>query len=200
MKNILFDLGGVLIDIDINKTVIKFSELLSFEISDYKELMNNPIFKNYEIGKISSSEFLKELHKLSDNKVSKETFADAWNSMIINVPKNRISLVEKLRESKNLYVLSNTNELHVNYFNKMIPGYNSLNPLFDKVYYSHEIGFRKPKKEAFEFVIKDSRIEPKETLFLDDNEDNIITAKGLGFQTYLIKNDEDLSNLHHLFI
>ena len=200
MKNILFDLGGVVIDIDINKTLNKLSQLLDNKVDDYKELMNNPIFKKYEIGQISSDEFLNELHKLSDFKASKDNFADAWNSMIIKVPTNRIKLIEEIRKNKKLYVLSNTNELHVNHFNKMIPGYDNLDKLFEKVYYSHEIGYRKPKKESFEYIINDSKIIANETLFLDDNEDNIITAKNLGFKTYQIKDDEDLANLHHLFI
>ncbi len=200
MKNILFDLGGVVIDIDINKTVNKLSQLLNITVENYKELMNNPVFKKYEIGEISTDIFLEELHKLSNYNSSKEQLADAWNSMIINVPDNRIKLIEELNKTKNLYVLSNTNELHVNHFNKMIPGYDNLDKLFKNVYYSHKIGYRKPKKEAFEYVINDCKILPNETLFLDDNEDNIITANKLGFKTYQIKNDEDLANLHHLFI
>ncbi len=200
MKNILFDLGGVVIDININKTLNKLSQLLDNKVDDYKELMNKPVFKKYEIGQISSDEFLVELHKLSDFNARIEDIADAWNSMIIKVPVNRIKLIEELGDNKNLYVLSNTNELHVNHFNKMIPGYDNLDKLFEKVYYSHKIGYRKPKEESFQYVINDSKIIPSETLFLDDNEDNIITAKNMGFKTYQIKDDEDLANLHHLFI
>lgn len=196
VKNILFDLGGVIIDIDVNKTAREMALALGLEDnSSSDDLLNHKIFKQYETGTINSTEFVQALKNMADKEVNESQIIKAWNAMLLHIPEERIKLLEKLKRENRLFVLSNTNELHINQFNSMIPGYSNLTELFEKVYYSNEIGYRKPTKEAFNVVIKEVSIDPSETLFIDDNIENIKAASEMNFQTLLVERDKDITQL-----
>ncbi len=196
VKNILFDLGGVIIDIDVNKTAREMALALGLEDnSSSDDLLNHKIFKQYETGTINSTEFVQALKNMADKEVNESQIIKAWNAMLLHIPEERIKLLEKLKRENRLFVLSNTNELHINQFNSMIPGYSNLTELFEKVYYSNEIGYRKPTKEAFNVVIKEVSIHPSETLFIDDNIENIKAASEMNFQTLLVERDKDITQL-----
>jgi len=157
VKNIIFDLGGVLLNIDFNLTKQAFIKLGVNDFDKYHSHANQ------------------------------ERIIDAWNAMLLDFPIKRKELLTKLKQKFTLFALSNTNETHLKAFHKIIQkniNETSLNNLFHKHYFSNEIGYRKPDSQAFKFVLKDSGINPSETLFIDDTLENILAAKKLNFKTY----------------
>jgi putative hydrolase of the HAD superfamily len=199
-KNIIFDLGGVIVDIDINSTINALKQTLNLPPdTEPLKIMELSVFHQYETGTINSSEFINRLSQLSGTKVDPDLVIKAWDAMLITIPKKRIKLIEHLSGRFRLFVLSNTNALHAKKFESMVPGYKNLSQLFEKVYYSHLIGYRKPQAKAFMAVIKDSGIQPSETLFVDDLEANITMAQQLHFQTLQVNNGTDITELmNHL--
>lgn len=192
---IVFDLGGVIVDLDIDKSRNQLSSLLGIEQPQlYYSNHHIPLFSDYEIGNISSTEFVDGLLKQSVNGTTRENIISAWNSMLVDIPVRRVKMLEKLGESYRLFVLSNTNSIHVDRFENMAPGYNKLSELFESVYYSHLIGYRKPDKRAFEAVVNGSKLEVAKTLFIDDLEANIDAAALLGFKILHIKSGMDVAD------
>ena len=198
IKNILFDLGGVILDIDVLATLKQFYELgFSSDFLQYPLNMNTDIFYKYEIGKIDTKQFRDEIRKKTGVEMTDDAFDQAWNAMIVRVPEERTALLNVLAKRYNLYMLSNTSALHAPVFEKMYidAAGITMHEAFTKIYYSFEIGCSKPDHEAWEFVIKDAKIQPEETLFLDDSIHNIKASQELGFQAIHIHERTNLMNL-----
>lgn len=198
IKNILFDLGGVILDINVQATFKRFYELgFPAELMQYPQSMTTDLFFNYETGKINTETFRDEIRKKSGIQVSDEEFDEAWNVMLLRVPEERTALLKVLSKRYNLYMLSNTCTLHAPVFEKMYKEAAgiSIYDAFTKIYYSFEIGWHKPDLEAWEYVIKDAGIKPQETLFLDDSIQNIKASQELGFQAIHIHERTNLMNL-----
>jgi len=197
-KNILFDLGGVILDIDIQATFKLFYELgFPSELINFLDSMTTDLYFKYGTGKLSTEEFRDEIRKASGVEMSDQVFDNAWNAMLVGFPKERIELLNVLSKRYKLYMLSNTSALHVKIFEKMyfdVAG-ESIHNLFEKIYYSHEIGWHKPDREAWEYVIRDAGIKAEETLFLDDSIHNIKASQELGFQAIHIHERINLMNL-----
>ncbi len=198
IKNILFDLGGVILDIDVQATLKRFYELgFPSELLQYPNNMTNDLFFKYETGKIGTNEFRNEVRRITGLDVSDEELNAAWNAMIVRIPVKRIQLLDKLKGRYELYMLSNTSPLHAPVFEQMYleAAGSPMKDLFKKVYYSFEIGWHKPDAEAWEHVISDAGIVPQETLFLDDNIHNIKASQELGFQAIHIHERTSLTDL-----
>lgn len=197
-KNILFDLGGVILDINIQATLKRFYELgFPPELLQYPESMQTDVFFKYQTGKLDTEEFRNEIRRSTCVEMGDEEFDEAWNAMLVGIPRERTRLLKVLSKRYKLYMLSNTSEMHVKVFEKMyfdVAG-ESMHDVFEKIYYSHEIGLHKPDREAWEYVIKDAAILPEETLFLDDTIYNIKASKELGFQAIHIHERTTLMNL-----
>jgi len=197
-KNILFDLGGVILDINIQATLKLFYEMgFPSEMLQFPNSMNTDVYFKYQTGKLDTGQFRDEIRKTSGVDMTNQALDDAWNAMIVRFPKERVELLKVLSKRYNLYMLSNTSALHVQVFEKMfldLAG-ESMHKIFKKIYYSHEIGWHKPDKEAWEYVIKDSGIKAEETLFLDDDIHNIKASQELGFQAIHIHERTHLMNL-----
>jgi glucose-1-phosphatase len=197
IKNIIFDLGGVIIDIRYNDTIEQFKKLgfNNFE-TIYNLIKQNHIFDLLETGKILPQAFRAELKKYQDH-LTDEQIDLAWDAMIGEMPANYIPLLKKIRQKYRTFLLSNTNAIHIDYFNRYLKqkfGYNPLPEMFEQTYYSHEIGCRKPDTSAFEFVLKNAGLKPSETLFIDDLEANINAAQTLGIHTVHLVN-QSIQNL-----
>ena len=197
-KNILFDLGGVILDIDVQATLKKFYELgFPSELLQYPLNMTTDLFYRYETGKIDTVGFRDGIRHISGVEVSDEELDDAWNAMIVRIPEKRTTLIKQLSERYDLYMLSNTSPLHAPVYERMyletsgIP----MHEAFKKIYYSYDIGCHKPDAEAWEYVISDAGIIPGETLFLDDNIHNIKASQELGFQAIHIHERRSLTDL-----
>lgn len=197
-KNILFDLGGVILDIDVQATLKRFYELnFPARLLQYPNNMTSDLFFRYETGKIGTDTFRDEVRKITGLDLSDGELDEAWNAMLIRVPLARTQLLEKLQNRYDLYMLSNTSPLHAPVFEKMYleTAGRPMKELFKKVYYSFEIGWHKPDREAWEYVINDAGIVPQETLFLDDNIHNIKASQELGFQAIHIHERTSLTDL-----
>jgi len=198
IQNILFDLGGVILDIDVHATLKKFYELgFPPELLQYPMNMTSDLFFRYETGKISTAEFRNEIRKITRLDFTDEALDEAWNAMIVRIPGERTQLLEKLGQRYKLYMLSNTSPLHVPVFEQMYlnKAGKPMKSFFKKIYYSFEIGWHKPDAGAFEHVINDAGIVPQETIFLDDNIHNIKASQELGFQAIHIHERIRLTDL-----
>lgn len=198
LKNILFDLGGVILDLNVSATLEAFLEMgFPRELLNYPENFHTDVFYKYETGKTSTSEFRDAIRKITGINFSNEEFDHAWNAMLARVPKKRIGILKSLSSQYKLYILSNTSPLHIEKFNAMFreaAGF-ELNEVFSRCYYSHETGLHKPDAESFQHVLKDAEILPQETLFLDDNIHNVKSAKELGFNVIHITDNLKMENV-----
>ena len=187
-KNIIFDLGGVILNIDYSLTEKAFSKL---GISDFKTLFSQAqqtqLFDNYEKGFISSDNFRTELKKYLQKNISDAEIDIAWNSILLDLPKERIDLLKKIKTTHRTFLLSNTNDIHIETFNSYLKNefeLPDLSSFFEKMYLSYEIGMRKPDAEIFELVLRENNLKPKETLFIDDSIQHVEAAKKLGIEAY----------------
>lgn len=187
VRSILFDLGGVILNINYQATEDAFRKLgvPAFE-KQFSQLRQNDFFDNWETGTITEEEWLGGMRKACGVEVSDAQIADAWNAMLLDFPIARLRLLQQLRNHYDLFLLSNTNAIHEVAFNKILQqqtGLPSLGVLFDKVYYSHRIGLRKPDEAPFRKILEENGLKAAQTLFIDDSPQHIETAKALGFQT-----------------
>ncbi|WP_029903871.1 HAD family phosphatase [Prevotella sp. 10(H)] len=196
IKNILFDLGGVIISLDKQKALDRFTEIGFPNIHEYLgEFRQKGIFLDYEEGKIDRENFLKEFRKMSNNQnITAEQIDYAWLGFLDHIPEYKFQLLKELRKKYKVYLLSNTNPSIMGWAmtHEFSPEGIPIQDYFDKCYLSYEIGCAKPDREIFDFIIQDSAMQPAETLFFDDGKANIEIADKIGFQTYLTNQDEDL--------
>jgi HAD superfamily hydrolase (TIGR01509 family) len=191
IKNIVFDLGGVLMNLDVPRTIKAFKNLgIENIVNETGHNYQHSFFYEFEIGAISENTFLQNLSNLSKLKPNKIEIKNAWNEMILDIPKNRIDFIKNLKPNYNLFLLSNTNSIHQHKFTSEFEDNFefSLNSLFKKAYYSHEVKIRKPDKEVFDLILNDSKLKAEETLFVDDSLPNIQSAKNTGINTFHIQN------------
>lgn len=201
IKNIIFDLGNVILNIDINKSEIEFKKhgLENFD-QLYSLVSQTKIFDYLETGKISPQEFYSQLRQVANLDLDDEIIKTCWNALILDFPPKRIELLLALKKKYRIFLLSNTNAIHYEYYNANFIkefGFTSFDEIFERAYYSHTIGFRKPDLQAFEFVLNDSKLKASETLFIDDNKANIEAAKQLGINTIWLP-DNNLETLEIL--
>lgn len=199
IQNIIFDLGGVIINIDYQFTIAAFRQIgLNNFDKIYSQLHQTSLFDNYDKGLVSPDEFRQDLLKAANIKLSDDVFDKAWNAMLLNLPEENIRLLKNLKSRFNTFLLSNTNEIHLNYFF----GYlnetfriKDFGTLFQKVYYSCRIQMRKPDKEIYKKVINENGLKASQTLFIDDTIINFIEAEKLGIQCYFMQKEDSLTSL-----
>ncbi len=201
LKNILFDMGNVLFSIDYKKTEDAFVELGYGNFSQmYSQFTADALFEKLETGKISTEDFYTKLIASHPEKITEQQITNAWNGMLLHWRMESLEFLKILAKKYKLYLLSNTNDIHlaaVNNMLKMETGKESIDDLFTTAYYSHKINLRKPNADIFEFLAKDAVINPQETLFIDDLENNIATAAQLGFKTHLLLEGETIEGLDY---
>ena len=194
-KAIIFDLGGVLIDIDYQKTIDAFVQLGMVDFNSiYSQASQQKLFSDYETGQISTQYFINQLIPFLKPGTSPNKVVEAWNAMILSVPKEKIALLENLKSNYPLYLLSNTNDLHVPEVRKEWAKVTDkpMESYFNKIYFSHELHLRKPNADIFETVCERENLNPKTTLFIDDSIQHIEGAASIGLQTYHLKKSTDL--------
>ena len=187
-KNIIFDLGNVVIDINLNITFQRFKELGFTVKGDFWDMFRqSSFFKEFEEGTISKEEFIAQILQKMPKNVTYKQVVDAWNALILDYKPERIETILKLRNTHKVYLLSNTNELHIEKCGDNVPLVGSLDKLFDKVYYSHTMKMSKPNENIFAALLSDAGIMASETLFLDDSPANVATAEKLGIESWLVE-------------
>jgi HAD superfamily hydrolase (TIGR01509 family) len=184
---VIFDLGGVIIHIDYAATIHAFENLGHSDFHTlYSQAQQSGLFDELETGKISGQRFVNDLLPYLKRGTSPNKVVAAWNAMIGAVPKERIALLQKVREKYPVYLLSNTNELHMQAVQRSWKEASEkpIRAFFDHTYLSHEIGMRKPNANIFEFVCRENHLNPADTLFIDDSIQHIEGAKSCGLQTF----------------
>ena len=197
IKSIIFDLGGVLLNISYRKTITEFDRLgVKNSSLFYSKRSQKKLFNLLETGEISEINFIDAVKKECTNATSNE-IRIAWNSMLLDLPQKRIAVLKNLKFKYKLYLLSNTNVIHIQAFKDYLgkEKYTEFLNLFDKVYYSHEIGFRKPDPESFNLILEENDLIARQVLFIDDSDQHIVGAKNLGIQTHHLTNGQEISNL-----
>ncbi len=194
--NIIFDLGGVVIDLDVKRTYDGFRRLFGEDVMNLEHgYLRSTLQTDYETGAIDSEAFLDGLVALALEGVTRQDIVDAWNAMLKGIPKERAFTLERLSGKYRLFILSNTNSIHEECFERMLPGHDRLSDIFEKAYYSHRIGCRKPDPEAFRAVLEGSRLKPEETLFVDDLEVNIEAAKKMNLHTLHVEQNMEITDI-----
>lgn len=190
IKHLIFDLGGVIVDLDVMKTLTEMSELFGVDQQQLTaQYLQAPFFKHYERGEINSEEFRIELCRLANKEVEKHRIDHAWNAMIGNTPMFRINWLKELRKSYKIHMLSNTNHLHIVDFHEKFQkdtGIEKPHDIFDSIFYSYEIGHRKPEVKCYQYVLDSIDAKPDEVMFFDDNQENIKAAQSIGINSVLV--------------
>jgi glucose-1-phosphatase len=199
IKNIILDLGGVIINLDIPATIMEFNKISAIPFEDlYSQSQQIELFNAFDKGLISDFEFFTELKKHIRHNGSDEQLLAAWNAMLLDVPSHRLELLVKLKQNYNTYLLSNTNETHISAFEQALyleHGVKNFNDYFDEVYYSCRAGMRKPDKEIFEMVLSKNKLNPEETVFIDDSVQHVKGAGQCGIKAYLLPKGMELEEL-----
>lgn len=186
-KNIIFDFGAVVINIDIPAAYRAFAKLSGKDAKDIENLFEQQgAYADFESGKMSNEHFFDLLRKELQISADNDTLAEAWNAMLLDIPLERVEKLKELKSRYNIYLLSNTNAIHVKKMKEMFLekfGIEDFTTLFHKPYLSYEIGIVKPDVAIYEYLLKDAGIIREETIFLDDNAFNVKSALSIGLPT-----------------
>ena len=196
-KAIIFDLGAVILNINYQNTIDEFTKLGVKNASTfYSKKVQTELFNKIETGKISNNEFLKALQKETKN-ANINQVEKAWNAMLLDLPEERLQLIKKLKKNHSVYLLSNTNAIHIDAFKKQLGNRKWLSfcELFDKMYLSHELGLKKPDIKIFDYILNEHKLKAEEVFFIDDSPQHITGAKKLGIHCHHLLDNEDITDL-----
>lgn len=190
VKNIIFDLGNVLYDIDFEIMYKRFHELGIPNFENHFTLnQSDPLFFDLEKGFIDEVAFCSRFNQLYNLSLNKDQIIEAWNSLLIGFREKSLDWLKSNQSNFSLFLYSNTNQPHQDYFlaqyTREIGG--DFNTLFKKPYYSHEMGMRKPDPASFQYILDQEGLKAAETLFIDDNEPNVAAAASVGFQVLYLQ-------------
>ena len=193
IRSLLFDLGNVIIDIDIDGA---HERLNRFFRKDANRPVIEKAFIDYECGRISTDIFINTLLSQCDRKVQALDIIEAWNSMLIGIPEQRLEMLRLLKKKYSVYLLSNTNALHLEWIHRYLRKEHNVESFekefFDHAFYSHLVGDRKPNSSIFKFIAEDSFMTPALTLYMDDVQENLDVAEKLGFNTHLVNPGDEV--------
>lgn len=190
-KAIIFDLGGVIINLDYHRTANAFIDLGLKNFNEiYSKAQQSHLFDDFEKGIMPATEFRSELRRYLPHAISDEQIDAAWNAMLLDIPPARLEFLKQVGKKYRIFLLSNTNFIHVRAFTKMaevVYGKKGLESCFEKHYYSCDMGMRKPDAEIFERVLADNKLIREETLFIDDSVQHIAGAGLVGLTAELLQ-------------
>ena len=194
IKNIIFDLGVVLLDVDDNKAFNAFVDLGIQDIMSFRSFFRkHEIFTKHEEGSISDQDFINEIKKYTGLTCSGNKIVDAWNKIIVGFPEKKTDFLIKAKKHFKIFLLSNTDGIHAKEYERLFREQTGIafENVFDAIYYSHVIHTRKPDAAAYKRLLTEQMIRPEETLFFDDLEDNVKAAGLLGIKSVLYKKETD---------
>lgn len=201
IDSIIFDLGGVIFNLCHANTIEAFSNLCELDSNQLiSKFFQSSLFDEYEMGRISSSEFREGIRSLLNVNCSDQEIDDAWNAMLLGIPKERVELLKTLRDQKPIFLLSNTNEIHRIQIESIFAQnygqeFENLSALFEQAYFSYLMSDRKPNPSIFQRIIDEHNLDPSRTLFIDDTADYIEGAKTTGLQTIHLNNNLTIHDL-----
>jgi FMN phosphatase YigB (HAD superfamily) len=193
IKNIIFDLGAVILNIDYQLTIKAFQELGAGDFDKvYNQFVQTGLFDDLETGRIEPKVFRDRIREQFQSDWGDQQIDDAWNSLLLDLPQERIDLLHRLSKDYRLFLLSNTNAIHYEQYcaNLMREhGIPNLDPLFEQVFLSHEIHQRKPDRAAYQYVLDAANLIPSETIFIDDIEKNAKAAEAVGIKGVFLEGE-----------
>lgn len=197
IKNVIFDLGGVIIDLDIPATLQAFSRLSGKSHDQITAIFHSaPEFLLFETGEVDDQQFRDFVRRAFELTASDEQIDFCWNAMLVGIPQDKLKLIAGLKGGFRTFLLSNTNSIHLKHINDVTlresTGENDLDQYFHRAYYSHQMGLRKPDTGIYQRVLDENGLRADETLFLDDNLSNVEAANRLGIQTVYVTNTQTI--------
>ena len=202
IKNVIFDLGGVLLNIDYNKTANAFKALGASNFDNfYSQAGANQLFEQLETGDISNDHFYDAMQTHCHPGTTHQQIQTAWNAILLDFRPQSLQFLTAIKDRFNIYLLSNTNAIHHKAFHQAFTneiGLANFDDYFVKSYYSHQIHLRKPYVATYHNVLQDAGITASETLFIDDSVVNIDGANKVGLLTHLLLPNEQIELLEQL--
>ena len=198
IKNIVFDLGGVLVDLDFKAAINGLQKAGFANVKEQLQTLHQGgIFQKFELGEMSADEFRTAIRENSTVELTDEEVDNLWNAMLLEIPREKLELILDLRGKYMVYLLSNTNSIHWNYVCKNAFNYRGfrVNDYFEETFLSYEMHLAKPDKAIFEKVLQDANLLPEETLFIDDSEANCKAAEEVGIHAHHYHIGDDLSKV-----
>ena len=198
IKNIVFDLGGVLVDLDFKSTINGLQKAGFTNVKEQLQAFDQDgIFKKFELGEISADEFRASIRKNSSVSLTDEEVDSLWNLMLLEIPREKLELILDLRSKYMVYLLSNTNSIHWDYVCKNAFNYRGfrMDDYFEETFLSYEMHLAKPDKAIFEKMLNDANLLPEEILFIDDLEANCKAAEEVGIHAHHYHVGDDLSKI-----
>jgi putative hydrolase of the HAD superfamily len=191
IKNIIFDYGNVIFSIDFKRVQASFKTLGINNVDEFfGHLQQDPIFDLFDRGQITSAQFRDRVReKIGNSNLTDQQIDEAWNSILVGVAEGNHDLLLKLKDKYRTFLLSNINDIHYNFIMKYLKrdfGFDNNDHLFEKAYYSHLTGKRKPELSIFKQVLEENNLKPEETLFIDDSPQHLAAAQQLGIHTFLM--------------
>jgi HAD superfamily hydrolase (TIGR01509 family) len=203
-KNIIFDLGGVILDIDYNLTIKAFSDL-GIKNADvlYSKSSQIKLFDELEKGIIAENSFFDSIRTIGETSVTNEQIRNAWNALLIGLPEENVQLLHDLKKNHRLFLLSNTNSIHEKAYREMIIkqyGHFIFDDIFEKMYLSHHLHMRKPDIEIFQFILRSEKLDPEKTFFIDDSPQHVNGARKTGMHAHHLKSQKltEFFNAHQI--
>lgn len=199
IKNIIFDLGGVIYDINYHKIATTFASFGMFDFEEkYSQEKQTDLIDLFEEGKVSVEDFRSYIRSLTSIPLSDEQIDTAWNAILIDIPEHRVKLLQQVKNNYSIFLFSNTNELN---YRRFMPdmkekyGFDIFSTIFIKSYFSHHIHLKKPSKESFFYIMEEQKLNPSETLFIDDTTRHVEGARVVGLNAYLLPKNQDIETL-----
>ncbi len=199
IKNIIFDFGGVILDIEPQLTLnalqeLGLKDLTRFASADFQK----NVMDKFERGILCPETFRNKVREVMDAKICNQDIDDAWNALLLDIPEKRIRTLEQVKQQYNIYLLSNSNEIHYELYLRDLQlrfGYTEFDALFHKAYFSFDLHLSKPNPDIFEFVMYQHKMKPEQTLFIDDSFEHIAAARSLGLKTYHLVHPTQMTDL-----
>ena len=198
IKSVIFDLGGVIYDVDYHKTINAFKALGMDRFEElYAKAGQSDLFNDLEEGKITRAVFVERIKNLSRHDMTSSQIFNAWNGMLLGFMPDALVCLKRLRSTYRIFLLSNTNEIHIQEIEKRVGTafFSDFCSLFEKVYLSHELGLRKPHTDVFNYILKEKDLKANETLFIDDSIHHVEGAIKAGLQAHLLTDEQTIDQL-----
>ena len=198
IKNIVFDLGGVLVDLDFKAAINGLQKAGFAKVKEQLQSFDREgIFQKFELGEMTAEEFRTAIRENSTVTLTDEEIDALWNAMLLEIPREKLELILDLRGKYMVYLLSNTNSIHWDYVCKNAFNYRGfrVNDYFEETFLSYEMHLAKPDKAIYEKVLQDANLLAEETLFIDDSEANCKAAEEVGIHAHHYHIGDDLSKV-----
>jgi putative hydrolase of the HAD superfamily len=199
VKNIVFDFGGVLLDLEPSHSNESMAKVLDCDDINAMYEEHKSLFIEFEKGNLRYENFLWNVQRLGKKVPDPKSTIDAWNAMLKGWNTKKFDLLKALKAKYKLYLLSNTNEIHMQWVKndlRITHGIDDFDTrFFDKTYYSYKLGMIKPDRAIFQYVIDDAGIDPTESIYIDDLQENVDAALKLGFRAVLHPRNGNLDYL-----